>query len=253
MTSLSVTIITLNEEKNIRRCIESVKGVADEIIVVDSFSADKTREICMSLNVIFIEHAFAGYIIQKNFALSKASSKYVLSLDADESLSEELARSVLDEKEKDFPADGYTMNRFNFYCGKWIKHGSYYPDRKLRLLNTQKGKWGGTDPHDKIEMQESALVKQLNGDLLHYTYQSFEAHQQKARQFSSIAAKALFEKGKRVSWFKLLFSPAWAFFHGFILKLGFLDGYTGFMIAKISANQSHLKYKKLIQLYKEKK
>lgn len=253
MTSLSVMIITLNEEKNIRRCIESVKEVADEIIVVDSFSADKTREICMSLNVIFIEHAFAGYITQKNFALSKASNRYVLSLDADESLSEELARSVLDEKEKDFPADGYTMNRFNFYCGKWIKHGSYYPDRKLRLLNTQKGKWGGTDPHDKIEMRESAIVKQLNGDLLHYTYESFEDHQQKARQFSSIAAKALFEKGKRASWLKLLFSPAWAFFHGFILKLGFLDGYAGFMIAKISANQSYLKYKKLIQLYKEKK
>lgn len=250
MDNLSVTIITFNEEKNIKRCIESVREVADEIVVVDSFSTDKTKEICMSLNVIFIEHLFSGYIEQKNFALSRVSNDHVLSLDADESLSEELKNSVLMEKKKNFPGDGYTMNRFNFYCGKWIKHGSYYPDRKLRLFNVQKGKWGGTNPHDRVEMDEAVAVKHLKGDLLHYTYQSFEEQHKKAELFSSIAAKALHEKRKRGSWFKLWLSPAWAFFHGYIFKLGFLDGRIGWKIAKFTALQSFLKYKKLIQLHK---
>jgi glycosyltransferase involved in cell wall biosynthesis len=127
MKKLSVTIITFNEEKHIDRCLRSVKGVADEIVVVDSLSRDNTKEICLSHSVVFIEQPFLGYVEQKNFALSITSHEHVLSLDADEALSDELAASVLKEKEKEFPADGYTMNRFNYYCGKWIRHGTYYP------------------------------------------------------------------------------------------------------------------------------
>ncbi|HZI54894.1 MAG TPA: glycosyltransferase family 2 protein [Chitinophagaceae bacterium] len=124
MKKLSVTIITFNEEKHIERCLRSVKGVADEIVIVDSLSADKTKEICLSHSVVFIEQPFLGYIEQKNFALSKASYEHVLCLDADEALSDELAASVMKEKEKGFPVDGYTMNRLNYYCGKWIRHGT---------------------------------------------------------------------------------------------------------------------------------
>lgn len=251
MAKLTVTVITFNEEKNIDRCLQSVKNVADEIIVVDSLSADRTKEICLAHNVIFIEQPFLGYIEQKNFALSKSSNSYVLSLDADEGLSEELAAAILKEKEKGFPSDGYTMNRFNFYCGRWIRHGTYYPDRKLRLLDVRKGKWGGQNPHDRIIMPAGSQVKHLAGDLLHHTYQSFEAHNRQTDRFSSIAAKAMFDKGKAASYFKLIINPAWAFIKGYIVKLGFLDGFEGYMIARFTAIQSFLKYAKLIRLHNE--
>jgi glycosyltransferase involved in cell wall biosynthesis len=253
MAKLSATIITFNEEKKIGRCLQSLKGVVDEIVVVDSLSTDKTKEICNSFQVVFIENPFPGYIEQKNFALSKATHNHVLSLDADEYLSEELANSILKEKEKNFPSDGYTMNRYNFYCGKWVRHGTYYPDRKLRLLNTQKGKWGGQNPHDKIIMQEGASLQQLKGDLCHYTYQSIEEHNKQTDRFSTIAAKALFDKGKSGSYIKLLVNPAWAFLKGYIIKLGFLDGFAGYMIARFTAIQSFLKNSKMIPLHNESK
>ena len=218
MKKLSVTVITFNEERHIDRCLRSVKGVADEIVVVDSLSTDKTKEICLSHSVVFIEQPFLGYIEQKNFALSKASHEHVLSLDADEALSDELAASVKKEKEKGFPSDGYTMNRFNFYCGKWIRHGTYYPDRKLRLIDLEKGKWGGQNPHDKILMHENVQVDHLQGDLLHYTYQTIEQHAKQMERFSTIAAKALFDKGEKPSYFKMIINPAWAFIKGYLSK-----------------------------------
>ncbi len=253
MTKLSVTIITFNEELKIGRCLQSLKDVADEIVVVDSLSTDRTKEICLSHPVVFVEQPFLGYIEQKNFALDKATHMHVLSLDADEALSEQLIRSILKEKEKNFPCDGYSMNRFNFYCGRWIRHGTYYPDRKLRLLNINKGKWGGQNPHDRIIMQEGTAIKQLKGDLLHYTYQSIEEHNKQTDRFSSIAAKALFDKGKRPSYIKLLLHPAWAFIKGYFINLGFLDGFAGYMIARFTAIQSFLKYAKLIRLYDQAK
>ncbi len=253
MKKLSVTIITFNEERHIDRCLRSVKGVADEVVVVDSLSTDKTKEICLAHSVVFIEQRFLGYVEQKNLALSKASFDHVLSLDADEALSDELAASVIREKGKGFPADGYTMNRFNYYCGKWIRHGTYYPDRKLRLLDTNKGKWGGQNPHDKIMMQESATINHLYGDLLHYTYQTIEQHANQMEKFSTIAAKALFDKGEKPSYFKMVINPGWAFIKGYLLKCGFLDGAEGFRIARFTARQSYLKYVKLIRLHREAK
>jgi glycosyltransferase involved in cell wall biosynthesis len=253
MKKLSVTVITFNEQKHIDRCLRSVRRVADEIVVVDSLSTDKTKEICLSHSVVFIEQPFLGYVEQKNFALSKASFEHVLSLDADEALSEELIVSVQQEKEKEFPADGYTMNRYNFYCGKWIRHGTYYPDRKLRLLDLKKGKWGGQNPHDKIIMTEGATIKHLKGDLLHYTYQTIGQHAKQMERFSTIAAKALYDRGKKPSYLKMLINPAWAFIKGYIIKLGFLDGVEGFRIARYTARQSYLKYLKLMHLYRESK
>ena len=251
MNKLSVTVITFNEQKHIDRCLRSVRRVADEIVVVDSLSTDKTKEICLSHSVVFIEQPFLGYVEQKNFALSKASFEHVLSLDADEALSDELIASVQKEKEKGFPADGYTMNRFNFYCGKWIRHGTYYPDRKLRLLDLKKGQWGGQNPHDKIIMAEDATIKHLKGDLLHYTYQTIGQHAKQMERFSTIAAKALYDKGEKPSYFKMLINPAWAFIKGYVIKLGFLDGVEGFRIARYTARQAYLKYLKLIRLHRE--
>ena len=251
MARLSATIITFNEEKHIGRCIESLLPVADEIIVVDSLSADRTKEICLAHGVIFIEQPFLGYMEQKNLALDKASYQHVLSLDADEALSEALARSILAEKEKDFPAAGYTMNRYNYYCGRWVRHGTYYPDRKLRLVDTQKGRWGVQNPHERMVVQEGETIAHLKGDLLHYTYQSIEEHNRQMDRFSTIAAKTLFDRGRKPSYVSLIINPAWAFFKGYFLKLGFLDGFAGFMIARFTAIQSFLKYAKLIRLHEE--
>ena len=154
--NLSVVIITFNEEKNIERCLKSVAPIADEIVVVDSLSTDTTKDLCSKYNVRFISQAFLGYIEQKNFALQQASNNDVLSLDADEELSDELCRSIRSAKENNFPFDAYSMNRCSSFCGKWIKHGSWYPDKKTRLLDKTKGKWAGINPHDKLRCNPAA-------------------------------------------------------------------------------------------------
>lgn len=247
MTSLSVAIITYNEEKNIFRCLDSVKNLADEIVIVDSFSTDKTKEISLLFGAKFIEHTFAGYIEQKNFALQQTSYDHVLLLDADEALSPALSNAVMNEKKNDFPSDAYTMNRCNNYCGKFIHHGLWYPDQKLRLLDKNKGHWGGINPHDKIEMNKKSSIKHLSGDILHFSYNSIEEHTAQNEKFSSISADSLYKQGKRSNFLKMIFSPAWAFFSGYFLKLGFLDGKYGWVIAKKTAELSFLKYKKLRQ------
>jgi len=252
MRSLSVVIITLNEEKNIARCLESVKNLADEILVVDSFSNDATKAICIAHGVTFLEQPFLGYIEQKNFALGKAKHEFVLSLDADEALDETLCTSIAHEKASDFPAEAYTMNRLSYYCGQWIRHGSWYPDTKLRLLNRHKGKWGGTNPHDKLEMNDGITSQHLKGDILHYTYYTMEEHMLQANKFSTIAAKAMLNQGKKSNWFKIVINPFTAFFTSYVVKAGFLDGFFGYCIARTHAFQTFQKYIKLMQLQRQK-
>jgi glycosyltransferase involved in cell wall biosynthesis len=249
MTKLSATIITYNEEAQIGRCLSSLRDVADEIVVVDSLSADRTKEICLSHGVTFIEQPFLGYIQQKNFALSKANYPFVLSLDADEALSDALITAIKKEKALGFPADGYSMNRFNNYCGAWIKHGDYYPDRKLRLWNCKKGSWGGENPHDKVILVENTSVKHLDGDLLHYSFKSIEGHWQQMGKFSTIAAQAMYQKGKKAGMLRPVISAVWTFLRGYIIRGGFLDGSYGFTIARINAWYTFQKYQKLIRLY----
>jgi glycosyltransferase involved in cell wall biosynthesis len=245
---LSVVIITFNEEKHIRRCLESVQGIADEIIVVDSFSTDKTEEICSGYKTIFLKQPFLGYKDQKNFALDTASHDFVLSLDADEALSSELKTSILQQKEKDFEADAYMMNRSTFLGAKQIKHGTWYPDSKLRLWNRKKGRWSGINVHEKIEMDGNASVKKLKGDILHYSYNNFEEIILQNNKFTSIQAKAMFERGKKAPAYKLVINPLVAFINGYIFKLGFLDGLEGFFIASSVAYQTMVKYAKLRKL-----
>ena len=250
MKPLSVAIITFNEEKNISRCLDSVKDLADEIIIVDSFSTDRTREISLQFGAKFIEHAFEGYIQQKNWALQQTANDNVLLLDADEALSPELKKSILKEKENNFPADAYKMNRCTNYCGKFIKHGLWYPDRKVRLIKKQIGEWGGVNPHDKIRLQTGTKTTQLRGDILHYSYNSIDEHEIQNNKFSSISAEALFQRGKKTNGFKIIVNPAWAFFNGYVLRLGFLDGFYGWVIAR---NISHLTFLKHIKLYQKQK
>jgi glycosyltransferase involved in cell wall biosynthesis len=248
MPKLSVVIITYNEEKNIARCIDSVLAVADDIVVVDSYSKDKTEQICKSKGVRFIQHAFDGHIEQKNWAITQAQYPHVLSLDADEALDETLKVAVLAIK-NDWQYDGYYMNRLTNYCGKWIHHCGWYPDKKLRLWDSRKGKWGGVNPHDKYELVDGdEHAGYLKGDILHYSYYSIDGHLKQTDKFSSIAAKALFDQGKKTSFIKLYLSPIVKFIQSYFLQLGILDGYYGFMVCKISANATYQKYYKLKQL-----
>ena len=253
MKPFSAVIITYNEENNIARCLESLKGVASEIVVVDSYSTDKTKEICLSYGVTFIEHPFEGFIEKKNFALGKATNDYVLSLDADEALDNTLKNSILNESAQSFPFDCYQMSRLSSFCGQWIKHGTWYPDRKIRLINRRKGGWGGINPHDKIVMQEGVNMKRLKGDILHYTYGTIEEIAQQTNKFTTIQAKSMFDRGKRSNVIKIVINPLVAFVLGYIVKLGFLDGYNGFIIASLAANSTLVKYAKLLHLQRQHK
>ncbi len=241
---LSVVIITFNEEKNIGRCIEAASKVADEIVIVDSLSSDKTKEICLSQGVKFIEHAFEGYVQQKNYAITQATYPHVLSLDADEVLSEELVKSILDVKQH-WEYDGYYVNRMTNYCGKWIKHGGWYPDKKLRLWYAPKGQWKGINPHDCFELQEGCRTHCLKGNLEHFSYYSIEQHMAQVNKFTEIAAERDVERGRNISLSKLIFYPFWKFNRDYIFKGGFLDGYYGFIIAVISSFAAFAKYAKI--------
>ncbi len=252
MEKLSAVIIAYNEEKNIERCILSLQSVADEIVVLDSFSTDRTQEICQKHNVKFYQHRFAGYIEQKNKAITYASHPLVLSLDADEALSGTLQKAILAVK-KNRQADGYTMNRRTNYCGKWIRYCGWYPDRKLRLFDARKGKWAGLNPHDRFEMKPGAVVKHLPGDLLHFSYYSVEQHRQQVENFSTIAARAKFQHHEKATLLKIWVSPMLKFFKCYFIRLGFLEGKLGWKICTLSASESYKKYKKLKALSQRKK
>jgi len=247
MTKLSVVIITFNEEKNIERCILSVLDIADEIVVVDSYSTDRTKEICLKYNVKFIENQFPGYVEQKNFAITKASFKHILSLDADEAIDDILKESIRKVKEN-WDSDGYYMNRLTNYCGKWIFHCGWYPDRKLRIFDSKKGKWGGVNPHDKFIMEKKTKISRLKGNILHYSYYTIKEHYKQIEKFTDISSQALFKKGKKSSWIKIYGSPIFKFIRSYILKTGFLDGKAGFTVCRLSALAKYKKYYKLRML-----
>jgi glycosyltransferase involved in cell wall biosynthesis len=247
---LSVVIITFNEEKNIARCLASVKNIADDIVVVDSFSNDKTKEICLAAGVRFVEHTFEGHIQQKNWAITQAQYPHVLSLDADEALDETLQKSILEVKQN-WQHDGYYMNRLTNYCGHWVKHCGWYPDKKLRLWDSRKGKWRGTNPHDKYELfAGDKTTGYLKGDILHYSFYTIDSHIKQIEYFTNISSKALYAKQYKPNFVKLYLSPMATFIDGYFLKLGFLDGKYGFIICKNSAWATKLKYHKLKVLYK---
>jgi glycosyltransferase involved in cell wall biosynthesis len=247
---ISAVIITFNEEKNIGRCLDSLVGIVDDVVVVDSFSTDKTEQICNEKNVRFVQHAFEGHIQQKNWAITQAKFPYVLSLDADEALDEVLKQSILKLK-NNWQFDAYAMNRLTNYCGKWIYHCGWYPDTKLRLWDSRKGDWGGTNPHDKYELfDKTAKTGFLKGNILHYSYYTREDHYKQIEYFTNILAKEQANSSKNASLFVLYFSPVVKFFKDYFIKRGFLDGKEGFVISRLSAYATYLKYKKIRVLRK---
>lgn len=250
MVKLSGVIITYNEARNIERCLQSLINVVDEIVVVDSLSTDDTKTICQKYPVTFIEQEFLGYIEQKNFALSQAKYDYIVSLDGDEALSKSLQESIMELK-NNWKFDGYYCNRLNNFCGQWIRHSDWYPNKKLRVFDRRQAKWTGINPHDQIILKEKNIkIGFLKGDILHWTYQSFSEFNQKTEYFSTIAAKAYFDKGKRATIWNILWNPFWAFFKAYVLRLGFLDGMNGLVISYQTGNITFLKYTKLWELQK---
>ena len=252
MIKLSVAIITFNEERNISRCLESISGIADEIIVADSGSTDSTVTICKNFDVKVVHHPFKGHIEQKNFALSQCTNDYVFSIDADEALSPELKKSILFIKEN-WISEGYSFNRLTNYCGKWIKHCGWYPDEKLRLFKKNAGEWAGTNPHDQFILHAGCKSARIQGDLLHYSYYSIKEHLDQVNRFTEIGSQSAFFQGKRSNLVLILVKPIVRFIRDYIFHLGFLDGYYGFVICKISSHATFIKYVKLYELSKKNK
>jgi len=248
MPNISAVIITFNEETYIGRCLESLAGIADEIVVVDSYSTDRTREICESYQCKFILHKFEGYKEQKNWAMHQAKYDYILSLDGDEVLSDTLRNSIIKVKKK-WERDGYYFNRLNNYYGRWIRHSGVYPDRKLRLVNRRKSYWDGINPHDTLKLKPGAVKRFLKGDLLHYTQSTKQEHLEKIHKFSTISAKEYYKIRGRSSWFHILASPIWRFFWNYFIRLGFLDGNYGFRVCYLNAYSSYLKHLKTRKIH----
>ena len=249
MNKLSVVIITFNEEENIGRCIESVKTVADEIVVLDSFSTDRTGQIAIAAGARFILHTFDGHIEQKNRARKLATYEWVLSLDADETLSYELLAQLIswkNEPEEEL-ASGYYMNRLNYYCGKPIKTCGMYPDRKLRLWHADVGQWQGTNPHDKFVLNDGEVADFMKGDILHNTWPTHQAFLNQVDKFATIGAQHLKNKSPLYLLFKMIFSPPFKFIRIYFFRLGFTDGVTGLTICYHQSREVFLKYRRAIK------
>lgn len=245
---LSAVIITFNEEKNIERCIVSAKKVADEILVVDSFSTDRTVSICESMGVRVVQNKWEGYTAQKNYAQSLVSNDYILSLDADEALSDQLLESVLAVKKEGLNGV-YEFNRLTNYCGTWIRHTSWYPDKKIRIFNRHTTQWVG-EIHEQLDFKTDSIYF-LEGDLLHFSFYTIEQHLLQIEKFSTAAANELYGKGKRTNVLLIGLKVISRFIKNYIIRFGFLDGKAGFNVSRFSAYANYLKYKKLLHLQKQ--
>jgi glycosyltransferase involved in cell wall biosynthesis len=243
---ISAIIITYNEARNIARCLNALKGVADEVIVVDSYSGDQTVAIAESLGARVLLHEFEGYGEQKIVAMNEARHDWILSLDADEELSSELRESILAVRDKQ-EHDAYTFNFLTNYCGKWIRHCGWYPNPKMRFWNKTKGYMKADKVHEGFELDPGTSVGFLKGDILHHSFPTISAHLKKIEQYSEIGARFDVARGKKVSLLKLWLAPRWMFFMLYIIRGGFLDGYYGYVVCKNSAFAAFAKYLKIRQ------
>lgn len=246
MASISAVIIAFNEEEKIARCIDSLKQVADEVVVVDSFSTDNTRHICEQLGARVIQHPFEGHIEQKNFALSQAKYDFILSLDADEYLSEELKRLIVAVKER--PAhQAYSMPRLSSINGRWIRATDWYPDRKIRLWFRQQGHWGGYNPHDHVIVKKETAIERLDGPILHEAYASYDQLFRKAYTYAAIYAQS--HVGVPAGSALLILFRSWfAFIRNYIFKRGIFYGFDGLAISVSIATYTFTKYSILREL-----
>lgn len=246
---ISAVIITLDEERNIRRAIDSVIGVVDEVLVLDSGSRDKTVDIAKNAGAKIHQIDWAGYASTKNKGHDLASGSYILSIDADEALSDPLQKSIKELNESDLEGY-YSMNRMTNYCGQWIQHSGWYPDTKVRLF-PKNTRWEGKHVHESLNLDSSIAIHHMQGDILHYSYYSRKEHKTRADHYSKLTAKKLFEKNKKANRAKPFLSGIVRFIGMYFIKGGILDGMAGWHIARISAQSNIIKYKTLRKLNNE--
>ena len=249
MAKISACIISFNEERKIEDCLKSLVDVADEIIIVDSLSTDKTLQIAKKYTDKIFHQKFLGHIEQKNFAVKKASHDWILSLDCDERLSEQLVESIREIKNSLHRADAYSMPRKTFYIYRWLNY-CWYPDVKTRMFNRNTACWGGTNPHDHIVVQGKNVVR-LQGDIYHYSFDSISDHLKTIDSFTEIGADEIVRKNKRVTIFTPLTHASWTFLKLYLLKRGFLDGFAGLIVSVLSYVHVFVKYSKAYIKYKQ--
>lgn len=247
---LSAVIITYNEERNLKRCLESLVGIVDEVVIIDSNSSDGTCTIANTYNARVIQHPFKGFAEQKNIGVQNATHDWVLSLDADEALSESLKQAILKIKiEPKF--DAYFFNRLTSFCGKFIKHGSWYPDRQCRMWNKNKGKWTGL-VHETWRFYDTHnQYGYIKDNILHYSFYTVEDYFKMIERYTSLSAESYFNSNKKVSMLKLYLGPVVKFINDYFLKLGFLDGTKGFKAHYLAAYMSFVKYKKVRERFNQ--
>lgn len=247
---LTVTVVTLNEESNLRRCLSSLGGLANEIVVVDSGSSDGTKAVADEFGAEWYHLDWQGFRDQKNYALQQATQPWVLCLDADEELSEALQGEIAALLAGDDPAiDGASFPRLSRFFGRWIRHGDWYPDRKLRLFRRDKGQFVGEPGHDRVEVDGS--VTRLNSDLLHYSYPNANSFLDKLNGFSDAFLEKELAANKRWSLIQTITRPWWRFFRGYVLRRGFLDGFPGYWIAKATAFSAFVRHSRLYEHERE--
>jgi len=252
MPALTAIIITKNEEKNIERCLISLQNIVEEIIVIDSFSTDKTKEICEGFGVKFIQQKWLGYSATKNLANTYATNDWMLSIDADEALSPELKQSIISIKIQLKIDNIYAFNRLVNYCGKWIKHCGWYPGIVPRIFHKNEWKWQGDFVHETLVQITNLKQKKspifLNGNLLHFSYYSIQEHKKKSAYYAKLAAQKITKKSYFSLAFKTIFSPIFRFLKMYLFQLGFLDGKFGFYLCLISGYEAFLRYSKALSL-----
>jgi glycosyltransferase involved in cell wall biosynthesis len=247
---LSAVIITLNEEDRIEDALKSVSGIADEIILVDSYSTDKTVEIAEKYGAGIFKNPFTDYGSQKNFALEKASFPWILNLDADERVSDSLKNEILELKQKedrDIAADGFLIKRKTAYMGRWITHSGWYPDRKLRIFRKDKSKWRGRI-HEGLILGGNGKTAKMDGDILHFTYRNMSDHIDRLNRYSRMQAEDILRKNTKLLFLRAILLPPITFIRFYIWKMGILDGFPGFVIALVSSWATAMKYLKAIEL-----
>jgi glycosyltransferase involved in cell wall biosynthesis len=241
MALISATIITLNEARNIERAIRSL-SCADEIVIVDAESTDRTRALAGNLGARVLVHPWAGFAAQKNLASDQALHDWILSLDADEELNAEAQQAIWEWKSSTPTAAGYRFARRARYLGRWILHSGWYPDYKVRLFDRRRGRWKGAYVHESVEV--SGPVETLPGEILHYTCDSLDEHRQRIDFYTELAARELFDRGAGPNLIRRTLAPAWFFTNSYLVRLGILDGYRGFLIAWMGARAVRRKYAK---------
>jgi glycosyltransferase involved in cell wall biosynthesis len=250
MPKISAVIIALNEETHIGRCIQSLQGVADEVLVIDSASTDHTKEIATSLGAKVLPLTWEGYAKTKNHANASAEYDYILSIDADEVLTKELRESILNIKDQ--LQGAYSFNRLNNYYGSFLKHGGTYPDSKIRLFDKRTASWQG-DVHERLVLASGTAATTLKGDLEHYTCEDIRDHLNTIKKYSALAAGEMYKKGRSFSFLKLTIGAQLRFQSIYFFRLGFLDGIPGLLYAVMSAYAVFLRQAMLWELHKKQK